>query len=132
MAIDLTHCLLHKISHRKDKCKTVRISRSHKGVQRQRLPWVAVMENGLNTDCFIVRLPHALVRNLQRGNLYNSEIICISLSGVMSSCPSDKDSFLSAQRMLLSGRQKVVGRIWIFISGQFGCLPAQAGFSRRA
>ena len=93
---------------------------------------MAVTENGLNTDCFIVGLPHSPVGNLQRGNLCNSEIICIIRSGVMSSYPSHKDSFLSAQGVLLSGRQKMVGRVWICISVWFCCLPAQAAVSRGA
>lgn len=120
MAVDLTHCLLRKISHRKDKCKTVRTSRSHSGGWRRRLPWVAVMENDLNTDCFIVGLPHSPVGNLQRGNLCNSEIICIIFSGVMSYCSSHKDSFLSAQRMFLSERRKDVSPVCVRLDLRFG------------
>lgn len=120
MAVDLAHCLLQKISHRKDKYKSSRTSRSHSGRWRWRLPRVAVTENDLNTDCFIVGLPHSPIGSLQNGNLCNSEIICIILSGVMSYCSSHEDCFLSAQRTLLSGRWKVVGRVCAKLDLCFG------------
>lgn len=128
VAVDLTHCLLRKISHRKDKCKTGRTSKSHSGGWRQRLPWVAVMENNLNTDCFIVGLPHSPTGNLQRGNLCNSEIICIILSGVMSCHTVLTRTAFSQLRgcYCLRGGRTLAQFVWdwICVLGLSCCLPA--------
>lgn len=68
------------------------------------------MENGLKTDCFITGLPHSLVGNLPGSNLCNSEITCISLSGVMSSCSSHRMAS-SWLRDVIVWEAEVVGRV---------------------
>lgn len=71
---------------------------------------MAVVGNGLNTDCFIVGLPHSPLGNLQMGNLYNLEVIWITLS-VSPQPVLPTGGFLWAPRILLSGRWEVVGRV---------------------
>lgn len=84
------------------------------------------VENGLNTDCFIVGLPHSPLGNLQMGNLYNSEIIWIILS-VSPQPVLPTGGFLWAPRMLLSGRWEVVGRVCVRLGLHFRTVLLSSG-----